>query len=236
MTPDGTLILQHLDTVAAERQRRARDAALETRVRAVKAYQHRRFARTYADLLSTPRYAKAARFFLDDLYGPHDFNERDDQFARIVPALVRLFPQEIVSTVRTLAELYAISEVLDTQMAAACPAPEMAAPAYLAAWQTTGRPADRERQIALMLDVGAALDRYTRNPLLRHTLRLMRGPARAAGMGALQTFLERGFDTFREMRGAQEFLATIAARERALALALFDPSPVARETALGQLP
>jgi len=236
MTPEGTLILQHLGVVAAERQRRAHDAALESGVRAIKAYQHERFAKTYADLLSTPRYAKAARFFLDDLYGPHDFNQRDDQFARIVPALVRLFPHEIVSTVRALAELHAISEVLDTQMAAACASTEMVAPQYLAAWQATGRTADRERQITLMLEVGGALDRYTRNPVLRHTLRLMRAPARAAGMGALQSFLERGFDTFREMRGAQDFLATIAARERGLALALFDTTAVARETALGQLP
>ena len=61
-----------------------------------------------------------------------------------------------------------------------------------------------------MLAVGSALDRYTRNPLLRASLRLMRGPAAAAGLGALQGFLERGFDTFREMRGAREFLDTVA--------------------------
>jgi hypothetical protein len=59
-----------------------------------------------------------------------------------------------------------------------------------------------------MLAVGTALDRYTRNPLLRHSLRLMRGPAQAAGLGVLQAFLERGFDTFGEMRGATEFLQT----------------------------
>ena len=60
----------------------------------------------------------------------------------------------------------------------------------------------------------------TRNPLLRHTLRLMRGPARAAGLGELQRFLESGFDTFKAMGGAREFLSIIAARERALARAL----------------
>ncbi len=73
----------------------------------------------------------------------------------------------------------------------------------------------------LMLQVGGALERYTRNPLLRHSLRLMRAPAQAAGLGALQSFLENGFDTFREMRGAREFLDTIANRERELAARLF---------------
>jgi len=79
----------------------------------------------------------------------------------------------------------------------------------------------------LMLAVGTALDKYTRNPLLRHSLRLMRSPAKAAGLGALQQFLETGFDTFRAMGGAQEFLHTIAQRERALAALLFAGGAVA---------
>jgi hypothetical protein len=49
----------------------------------------------------------------------------------------------------------------------------------------------------------------------------MRGPAQMAGLGALQHFLETGFDTFRAMRGAGEFLATVKQREAALAQTLF---------------
>jgi hypothetical protein len=240
MNADGIAILAHLNTVAAERERRRADAVLDERVRAVKHYQHARFARTYADLLAHSRFTRAAQFFLEDLYGPRDFTERDTQFARIVPGLVRLFPHEIVATVRSLGELHALSETLDTQMAARLPAPEITAQQYVLAWQAVGQAAERERQIALMLAVGSALDRYTRNPVLRHSLRLMRGPARAAGLAALQSFLESGFDTFREMRGAREFLDTIATRERALAAALFSADAVAPATGpaspLGQLP
>jgi len=50
-----------------------------------------------------PRYGPAAHFFLEELYGPRDFADRDTQFARVVPALVRLFPREIVATVAILA-------------------------------------------------------------------------------------------------------------------------------------
>lgn len=235
MTPEARTILQHLETVAAERRGRLADPALESRVREIKRYQHARFERSYADLLAQPRYARAARFFLDDLYGPHDFTQRDDQFARIVPALVRLFPQEIVATVRALGELHALSETLDTAMARATPTETVDARGYAAAWRETGSAGSRERQIVLMTEVGSALDRYTRNPLLRHSLRLMRGPARAAGLSALQDFLEKGFDTFREMRGAAEFLATVSQRERALAAALFASTDVAVETREGPL-
>lgn len=240
MTPEGQTILLHLQRVADERRRRSGQPALDAQVRIVKHYQHARFARTYADLLAQPRYTKASRFFLEELYGPHDFTQRDDQFARVVPALVRLFPNEIVATVLALAELHALSESLDTAMGAALAGADIDAGAYVRAWQAVGRPAERERQIVLTFTVGSELDRLTRNPLLRHTLRLMRGPARAAGMSALQQFLETGFDTFRDMRGAGAFLQTIVDRERSLAAALFAADPVALATArpagLGELP
>ncbi len=172
-------------------------------------------------MLADARFGPAARFFLDDLYGPHDFTERDVQFARIVPGLVRVFPSDIVRTVAALAELHAISEELDLAMARLIANPTFDTDAYGVAWRQLGRPSDRERQIRLMLDVGVALDGFTRRPLLRHSLRLMRGPAVATGLGALQRFLESGFDTFREMRGAKTLLDTIARRERALAQELF---------------
>ena len=240
MNADGIAILAHLNTVAAERQRRLTDAGLVERVRAVKQFQHARFAKTYADLLAQPRFTRAAQFFLDDLYGPKDFTERDTQFARIVPGLVRVFPKEIVGTVRSLGELHALSETLDSAVAAQLSGPNFDASQYVHVWQAVGQPEQRERQIALMLEVGSALDRYTRNPLLRHSLRLMRGPARAAGLAALQSFLETGFDTFREMRGAADFIGMIASRERALAADLFRAEPAALEsslaTFLGQSP
>jgi hypothetical protein len=226
VSPVADQILRGLQAVAAERAARAADAALSASVDAVKHYQHARFGVTYADLMAQPRYAGAAEFFLTDLYGPADFSDRDDQFARIVPALVRLFPAHIVDTVAELAELHALSERLDTAMARqrlASGASDRAVSGaeYARWWRAVGEPSTRERQIALMVSVGQALDRYTRSALLRQSLRLMRGPASAAGLGALQGFLERGFDTFRDMAGAKHFLDTIAMRERALAAALF---------------
>jgi hypothetical protein len=234
MNPAGEQILASLQAVAAQRALRRQDAELGHCVQAMKAYQHARFMLTYADLLAHARYGGAALFFLEDLYGPGDFTSRDDQFARIVPGLVRMFPRDIIGTVQSLGQLHALSERLDTAMAAAW-RDMLKAEAqgsagnlvvdgvhYGRCWRRVAGPAEREQQIALMLSVGQALEGYTRNPLLRTSLRLMRAPAQAAGLGALQAFLERGFDTFRAMGGATEFLAVIANRERALAAALFD--------------
>lgn len=236
MPTPAELILGHLDTVERERRTRAETPALHARVQALKAYQQRRFARTYADLLQTARYGAAARFFLDELYGPSDFSQRDAQFARVVPALVRLFPRDVVSTVATLAQLHALSEQLDSAMGAKVPDGEVDGSVYLNAWRQVGRVEDRRRQIALTLAVGRDLDTLTRKPLLRHSLRMMRGPARAAGLSALQGFLESGFDTFQAMRGAEEFLDTVSAREQTLLQALFGAENAPMSEALGQLP
>ena len=224
----GEEILDCLHEVAAQRLQRQQDLELGRQVLAVKAYQHARFQLTYADMLAHPRFGAAARFFLDDLYGPGDFTTRDSQFVRIVPALVRLFPRDIVDTVLALGRLHALSERLDTAMglcASGLKAQADGRPVdgetYAKCWRQAGGVHDREKQITLMLAVGLALEGYTRKPLLRHTLRLMRGPAMGAGLGELQAFLERGFDTFRAMNGSSEFLDTIARRERLLASQLF---------------
>lgn len=241
---DGDRILDHLNTVAALRAQRAADPALAGRVQALKAYQARRFEATYGDLLAHPRYQGAARFFLEELYGPQEFAARDAQFSRIVPALVRLFPAELVATIATLGELHALSESLDDGAARQLQQLPPDAPGYAQAWLATGRAPARELQIALTLRIGEAMDRYTRNRLLRTTLRLMRGPAQAAGLSDLQRFLEAGFDAFGAMKGAVEFLRWVGERERALAAALFDPgaaaiaarAPAHRDGPLSQLP
>ena len=234
MSPEGSAILEHLQAVARERQRRTADPALGERVALVKRYQHARFEKTYADLLADSRYHAAARFFLDELYGPADFSERDDQFGRIVPPLIRLFSVEIVKTVQALASLHALSESLDTAMGIALAEPRLDAGLYRRAWQAVGRRDDRELQVALMLQIGGALDHYTRSVLVRQSLRIMRAPARAAGLTPLQGFLERGFEAFRTLRGASPFLDTVAGRERALATALF--SSPDDDAVLRQLP
>jgi hypothetical protein len=209
---------------AAERVHAQRDAARADPVLAqdrllVRAWQADRLARTYPDLLASPRFGRAAAFFLSDLYGPKDFAERDEAVARIIPTLTRMLPAAALETIALAVELDGLSEDLDLHVARllrgeqpAAHAIEVTEPRYAAAYRS-GAKADRERQIELVGHIGSALDRLTRKPLISAALRLMEAPAHAAGLGALHEFLATGFDAFRHMRGADQFLATIAARE-----------------------
>ncbi len=76
-------------------------------------------------------------------------------------------------------------------------------------------------QIILIDKIGKTLDRLTRMPLIHFSLKLMNGPAHLAGLGDLHSFLQRGFDAFSYMKGADEFLAIVTERETALMKEMF---------------
>jgi hypothetical protein len=220
------------------------DAGLALARSAVKQFQSRRFQGSYADMLAGGPYQQAARFFLDELYGDHDFAERDAQFSRIAKALQRVFPAQVVQTAVSLAQLHALSESLDFEMARQWRALDPkewddAVVRYARCWRAVGRRAERFEQVHTVLAIGQELDRLVRLPGLRMMLRMMRGPATMAGLSALQHFLETGFDTFAAMggkkgQGAREFLATIRQRETALVECLFDDSVAAGAALLQQ--
>ena len=202
---------------------RAADPALAAALDALSAWQARRLTATYADLAGDPRYAAAIAFFRNDLYGGTDFTRRDADLVRVVPAMGRLLPQPVITTVARAVELNALSHELDHALLARLPegawVPSL--PAYCAAYRDPQARSRRVRQIALIGEVGRALDRYVRAPMIGAALTMMRKPARAAGLGTLQDFLERGFDAFRRMQGAAPFLAIIDARETRINDAIF---------------
>jgi hypothetical protein len=226
-----------MQAVSALRFQRAEDPRLEQACHDVKRFQAQRFKATYADLLLQPRYRRAARFFLDELYGEHDYGQRDQQFSRIAGTIARLFPQAVVETAAALAEVHALTERLDDQMARHWLTASASSPPsrYIQCWRGVADRSGRHQQLAVVLQLGQALDRLTRMRGLRSLLRMMRGPAAAAGLSSLQTFLEAGFDAFSEMKGAAEFLALIESRESAWIDAFFDADTVACETSLHRL-
>lgn len=227
-------IRTHLGRVSDLRQQ-ARSAGLDRAVREVKQLQAQRFRATYTDFLQHPVYAPATRFFLEELYGVHDFAQRDAQFARIAGALERLFPEAVAQLAVDLAETHALTEVLDHEMATYWLAQDDALPPalrYIRSWQLTGNREARARQLAVVQHMGLELQHLTRKKPLRMALRMMRNPARAAGLDALQQFLESGFDAFASLGDARVFLDTISARESQWITTLFDASEADGSAAL----
>jgi hypothetical protein len=237
MDPAAHRIHDAMQTVALLRQHRAADPKLNAACLEVKRFQAQRFRATYADLLQSTRYQSAANFFNDELYGDHDYTQRDQQFARIANTIARIFPATVVETAASLAEVHAMTEKLDDLVARQWLATLQGSPArrYISCWRVVADRSARLRQLEVVLHLGQQLDRLTRTRGLRTLLRMMRAPAHAGGLNALQNFLETGFDAFAKMGGATEFLNLIESREAHWIALLFDEDAVACETQLNQL-
>jgi hypothetical protein len=216
-------LIRQLERARALHEERAASPELAAALDRLALWQSRRLNATYADLGQEARYARAIVFFQTDLYGPGDFSRRDADLARVVPLMVRVLPDGVIATISDAMELSAMSRELDRALLEKLPprAP-LSVVTYCAAYRWLANRGARERQIALIVAVGRALDRYVGKTLTRSALAAMRQPARVAGLSALQDFLERGFAAFRQMGGADEFLATVETRETALMTAIFD--------------
>jgi len=223
------IIRESVANVSGLRDSASAEPKLAAAVSAVKHYQSLRFRYTYRDLIAGGPYQAAARFFLKELYGDVDYSKRDAQFSRIAGTLQRVLPKQAVATAVALARLHALTEKMDHQMGHAL---ESLVPVasdtqrYVHAWRIVGQKEQRTLQLELVLAMGKDLAKLTNTPGLRWLLKMMRGPAQAAGLPDLQYFLETGFDTFAAMGkykdGAAGFLKLIEARESNLIVALFD--------------
>ena len=190
-------------------------------------WQSNRLERTYADLLASRRYGPACRFFLDNIYAPRDFSQRDHDIEYLYGVMSHFLPDFLLALVRNVVEINNLSNELDQALLRALVedlgvkdtiTEELYAEGYLICDNYD----ERARQIELLVKIGHEVDISTHLPLVGTTLRLARAPARRTGWGDLQDFLERGFNAFKHMHGAHEFLDTIYEREMKILDRIFE--------------
>ena len=224
-------LVRELERVHRLHEERTRNPILAGALDRLANWQARRLRMTYADLAADPRYTGAIQFFQNDLYGAADFSRRDADLARVVPVMVKVLPEGVIRTAAAAMELNALSQELDRVLIARLARADasFSVAEYCKAYRRAGNFPSRARQVRLIGEIGMALDRAVQKPLIRTALKMMRQPARLAGMSALQDFLERGFASFRGMGGADSFLQTIDERETqimdAIIAGAIDPFP-----------
>lgn len=182
---------------------------------AVQHFQRERLAISYADLSAQPRYADACHFFLEELYGGEDVRARDRQVENAIPIMEKTLPGRMQEALADAFRLQALSLAGDLALAEGMAEQDwdqLSPEQYTQLYPRFPRVA-REEQIALIYRLALELDRAVQLPLVLGLIVAMRGPARAAGFRALQSFLERGLRSFRKMRGADTFAETIRDRE-----------------------
>lgn len=197
-------------------------AGIEWEFGCLRRWQSARLIRTYADLLANARYRPAAEFFLDEIYGDRDFQQREHDLARIVPMMTRILPASVLHTAALALELNALSYELDAQMTRILAAEfdvheAMDEAVYVAAYRRCANYELRQRQIELVGQLGQDLRRIVQKPFIHTALKVAKTPAHLAGVGELHHFLDAGFHAFRQMgQYAEIFITTIVSRESAI--------------------
>jgi hypothetical protein len=140
----------------------------------------------------------------------------------------RVLPGSLLGAAADAIELAVLSHAFDLRVAAVLagmddrPLDDLR---YARAYRSAGLPRLRRHQVRLIHGLGMTLDRAVSKPAIGTLLRISRGPARAAGLAALQSFLERGFAAFRALDGAAGFVEEIARRELEVSRRLFAGHP-----------
>ena len=170
----------------------------------------------YEDLGATEDRAEAVNFFVSDLTGI-DISERDLEFAKVVPLMTRMLPDKALDAVATAMRLNArvlginlsicrelYKEIsIDTEITEA---------SYCSACRRASQLEECLELVHLTAEIGRDLDQLIRIPMIGLTLRAMRLPARLAGFGALQKFLETGYKTFNALEDVHQFLDDMTVR------------------------
>ena len=187
-------------------------------------WQRARLATSYRDLISQERYRAAGDFFLVEIYGGLNFRERDQEMERVLPVMVRMLRADMLLVLAEAFELQSLSMSLDMDMTRALQQfgwKELNTNRYGEIYRHCGRAPDRERQIELIGHLGMELNELVHHRLVMFLIRTLRGPARAAGFGLLQSFLEQGLKAFQTMRDGTEFIETIWNSENEIMQRLF---------------
>ena len=179
-------------------------------------WQQKRLARTFDDLIQQDAYRPAVNFFLTELYGGLDFRERDLEMSKVMPVMRRFLPDKVLYIMSEAFELQAVSLEFDMEMAGYMDRLDnldLDMDRYCEVYRACSDKPGRERQVLLIRKLGYDLDRLVNKPLVNTLVRLLRGPAHAAGFGKLQEFLESGLGSFRALRDVQFFNEAIYQRE-----------------------
>lgn len=170
----------------------------------------------FSDLHAREGYSEAIDFTMSDLAGV-GISERDRDLERAAPAITRLLPLAGLETIASAAEMNA--RVLNINIAICrCllvgeDLPERITESdYCLACRKASSLDECVELVHLVTGLGKTLKSLVKVPMIGITLRTMRAPAHAAGFGALQEFLEKGYLTFKQIPDIDHFLAEIETR------------------------
>jgi len=170
----------------------------------------------FSDLLDAEGYAEAVDFIVSDLAGV-GVADRDREIERAAPVVVATLPLHPMETAAAAVELNASSLEINLGICRALRVdgklPRVITERdYFVACRKVSSYEECMALVGLAVELGETLKTLVRIPFISLLLKTMRRPAHAAGFGALQEFLETGFNTFHAISDIDRFLKLLDER------------------------
>ncbi|HHB90094.1 MAG TPA: hypothetical protein ENK60_02160, partial [Anaerolineae bacterium] len=156
---------------------RVEGGGLSPEMAMLRAWQAQRLARTYADFLADPRYEPAGRFFLENIYAPKDFSQRNADILRIHEFMSRFIPARALRTLTKAIELHNLTEELDATLLDVLlnqvgVTDSISEEQYAEAYRLCDNYDDRVKQIDMVVEIGRDLEKLVKHRVIGWTLRL----------------------------------------------------------------
>ena len=216
-------IIRHLHGLKTM-QEIAEKAGLMTTIRAVQAWQCKRLLATHQQMYQQKRFKPAVEFFINELYGPNDFSQRDQDIARIVPKMSKFLPEKALQSLASALHLNTLSFELDFDLAKKLVDTEINRDTYAKAYISCNNLTTRQQQIDYIRTLGNDLADVVKLKGISSLLFISRKPAKMAGVLALHEFLEKGFKSFKNLGNVEDFINPVMDKEHQIMQQLANPN------------
>jgi hypothetical protein len=216
-------IIRHLHGMATM-QNIAEKADLMPTIRAVQTWQCKRLLVSHQEMYQQKRFKPAVEFFINELYGPKDFSQRDQDIARIVPKMSKFLPEKALQSLASALHLNTLSFELDFDLAKNLAGEPINRETYAKAYISCNNLTARQQQIDYIRTLGHDLADVVRMKGISSLLFISRKPAKMAGVLALHEFLEAGYKAFKKLGNVEDFILPVIDKEQQLLRQLADPN------------
>jgi hypothetical protein len=216
-------IIRHLHGISTM-QEIAEKAGLMPSIRAVQAWQCKRLLVSHQDMYQQKRFKPAVGFFINELYGPNDFSQRDQDIARIVPKMSKFLPEKALQSLASALYLNTLSFELDFDLAKQLLNTEINRDTYAKAYISSDNIANRQKQIDYIRTLGNDLAEVVKMKGISSLLFISRKPAKMAGVLALHEFLDKGFKSFKNLGDVEDFITPVVNKEHQIMQQLANPN------------
>ena len=223
MSDSTKQIIRHLHGIKTMQEIAEKSDLMDT-IKAVQSWQCKRLLASHQDLYQQKRFKPAVEFFVNELYGPNDFSQRDDDIARVVPKMSKFLPEKALQSLASALHLNTLSFELDFELARKLVNSDINCNSYAAAYFECDNLITRQQQIDYIATLGSDLADVVKMKGIASLLFISRKPAKLAGVLALHEFLEKGFKSFKNLGNVDDFVIPIVNKERQIMQQLANPN------------